>query len=139
MLSPMVPITCYNTTKQKIVGRIYTVDALVCEGEIVHWPISENVYLPSHPDAFYGIVAPALHLAPGGAEEAGVRAFADDVVSRLVEDYGFDNEFVDVEVGGRETNARRHSRSSSSSPLILYLDCASKREFATTKERKGFF
>lgn len=100
--------------------QIYTVDSFVCDGRIVHWPISENTYLPNCPQAFYGVLAPAPSLSE--QDERRAREYADVLVSRLVRDYGFDNEFVDVEVIMEENGAKSGGGDGDTTPSCIEIN-----------------
>ena len=69
------------------------VDGCVSNGEILIWGISDSHYYPSQPECFADFTFPST--LPEAIQEELKRAY-EKIIQRLIE-YGFDNQFVDVE------------------------------------------
>ena len=80
---------------EKHMGTVTSVNADGCvfDGEIIHWAISDNLYYKTKPSNFIAIAHPSA--LPQNLQ-ANVWKLFDDVVQRMIE-YGFDNQFVNLE------------------------------------------
>ena len=81
---------------EKHMGTVPTVraDGYMFEGEIVHWALADNIYHKDKPQCFIAIAHPSL--IPETLQ-AKVWKLFDDVLRKMME-YGFDNQFVNVEM-----------------------------------------
>ena len=80
---------------EKHMGTVTSVNADGCvfEGEIIHWAISDNLYYKTKPQCYVAIAHPTTIRQ---SLQTKVWKLFDDVVKSMIE-YGFDNQFVNLE------------------------------------------
>ena len=81
---------------EKHMGTVPSVraDGYVFRGEIVHWSLADNIYHKERPQCFIAIAHPALIPT---TTQAKVWKLFDDVLRKMI-DFGFDNQFVNIEM-----------------------------------------